>query len=228
MSKIIMFDMDGTLLDLAFDDLIWNECLPMRHAQIHQIPLAESKKKLYQFYQSHRHTLVWYSSTYWTKTVGVDVLKLQQEFQSKIQARSGCLELLQQLKELGYTCWLVTNADRPSLRLKLDNIAIEHFFDVIISSEQVGYAKEDINFWKELQRLHSFNPDETIFIDDTTPVLKTAEKFGIKHLFTISQPSSLNVIRQHQELEYKALDRLTELLSILNQIDRKDNDVKIA
>ncbi|WP_151823169.1 HAD-IA family hydrolase [Acinetobacter oleivorans] len=228
MSKIIMFDMDGTLLDLAFDDFIWNECLPERHAKIHQLPLSESKEKLYQFYQSHRHTLVWYSSTYWTKTVGVDVLKLQQEFQFKIQARSGCIELLQQLKKQGYMCWLVTNADRASLRLKLNNIAIEHFFDVIISSEQVGYAKEDINFWQELQRLHSFNPDETIFIDDTAPVLKTAEKFGIQHLFTISQPSSLKDIKQHQDLEFKALDRLTELLSILNEIDRKDNDVKIA
>jgi len=228
MSKIIMFDMDGTLLDLAFDDFIWNECLPERHAKTHQLPLSESKEKLYQFYQSHRHTLVWYSSTYWTKTVGVDVLKLQQEFQSKIQARSGCIELLQQLKEQGCTCWLVTNADRASLRLKLDNIEIEHFFDVIISSEQVGYAKEDVNFWQELQRLHPFNPDETIFIDDTAPVLKTAEKFGIQHLFTISQPSSLKDIKQHQDLEFKALDRLTELLSILNEIDRKDNDVKIA
>ncbi|WP_323740088.1 HAD-IA family hydrolase [Acinetobacter oleivorans] len=228
MSKIIMFDMDGTLLDLAFDDFIWNECLPERHAKINQLPLSVSKEKLYQFYQSHRHTLVWYSSTYWAKTVGVDVLKLQQEFQSKIQARSGCIELLQQLKEQGYMCWLVTNADRASLRLKLNNIAIEHFFDVIISSEQVGYAKEDINFWQELQRLHPFNPDETIFIDDTAPVLKTAEKFGIQHLFTISQPSSLKDIKQHQDLEFKALDRLTELLSILNEIDRKDNDVKIA
>ncbi|MGR2824719.1 HAD-IA family hydrolase [Acinetobacter sp. 1124_18A] len=228
MSKIIMFDMDGTLLDLAFDDFIWNECLPERHAKTYQLPPSESKEKLYQFYQSHRHTLVWYSSIYWTKTVGVDVLKLQQEFQSKIQVRSDCIELLQQLKEQGYTCWLVTNADRASLRLKLDNIAIEHFFDVIISSEQVGYAKEDINFWQELQRLHPFNPDETIFIDDTAPVLKTAEKFGIQHLFTILQPSSLKDIKQHQDLKFKALDRLTDLLSILNQIDRKDNDVKIA
>ncbi|MFI8036588.1 haloacid dehalogenase, partial [Acinetobacter baumannii] len=88
--------------------------------------------------------------------------------------------------------------------------------------------KEDIQFWKELQRLHHFAPESTIFLDDTLPVLKTAEKFGIRHLFTILQPSSLKSIRQPQDLEYKALDQLTELLSILNQIDRKDNDVKIA
>ena len=61
-----------------------------------------------------------------------------------------------------------------------------------------------------------------------TPKDSTLEKFGIKHLFTILQPSSLKDVRKHEDLEYKALDRLTELLSILNQIDRKDNDVKIA
>ena len=69
---------------------------------------------------------------------------------------------------------------------------------------------------------------KALFLDDTLPVLKTAEKFGIRHLFTILQPSSLKSKRQPQDLEYKALDQLTELLSILNQIDRKDNDVKIA
>lgn len=44
MSKIVMFDIDGTLLDLAFDDFIWNECLPKRHAEIHQLPLTQSQK----------------------------------------------------------------------------------------------------------------------------------------------------------------------------------------
>ncbi len=138
------------------------------------------------------------------------------------------MELLNTLKEQGYQCWLVTNADCASLQLKLDNIPIQDFFDVIVSSEQIGYAKEDLKFWQELQGLHYFEPQNTIFLDDTIQVLKTAEKFGIRHLFTILQPSTLKSKRQLQDLEYKALDQLTELLSILNQTDRKDNDVKIA
>ncbi len=37
------------------------------------------------------------------------------------------MELLNTLKEQGYQCWLVTNADCASLQLKLDNIPIQDF-----------------------------------------------------------------------------------------------------
>ena len=72
------------------------------------------------------------------------------------------MELLSALKAQDYQCWLVTNADCASLKLKLDNVPIK-IFEVIVSSEQIGYAKEDIQFWKELQRLHHFAPESTIF-----------------------------------------------------------------
>ena len=225
---IIMFDMDGTLLDLAFDDLIWNHKLPERHAQAHQCTLAQSHDTLYAFYQEHKHTLSWYSSRYWTAKVGVDVLQLQYDFKDKIGPRTGCFELLKALNKQGYRCWLLTNADCAGLKLKLENVDLSPYFEVMISSEEIGYSKEFVEFWKILQQKHPFNPDNAMMIDDTANVLQGAEKFGIAHLVTITQPSSDRPERKFNELEYPAINDLTELLSLLDMIESKEINVKTA
>lgn len=213
--KIIMFDMDGTLLDLAFDDMIWNQQLPLRHAQTHQCSLEQSKDSLFAYYQEYKHTLAWYSSRAWTAKVGVDVLELQYELQEHIQMRPGCLALLDTLKKHGYQCWLLTNADVASLELKMKNVNLSDFFEVMVSSEQLQYAKEDQGFWQTLQQLHPFEPAQCVFVDDTMPVLAAAEQFGIGQLVTILQPSSLNVPRIAAELDYPAIQDLTELLPLI-------------
>ena len=225
---IIMFDMDGTLLDLAFDDLIWNHKLPERHAQAHQCTLAQSHDTLYAFYQEHKHTLSWYSSRYWTAKVGVDVVQLQYDFKNKIGPRTGCFELLKALNKQGYRCWLLTNADCAGLKLKLENVDLSPYFEVMISSEEIGYSKEFVEFWQILQQKHPFNPDNAMMIDDTANVLQGAEKFGIAHLITITQPSSDRPERKLNELEYPAINDLTELLSLLDMIELKEINVKTA
>jgi len=223
-----MFDMDGTLLDLAFDDFIWNIKLPERHAKTHLCALEQSHTILKTFYQQHNHTLCWYSSKYWSKKVGVDVLQLQYDYQDKITPRMGCFELLKELQKRGYRCWLLTNADIAGLELKLENIDLSPYFEVMISSEEIGYSKEFIEFWEILQQKYPFDPKNACLIDDTTPVLKGAEKFGIEHLITITQPSSGRAARNALELEYPSINHLTELLSILNDLENKDVDVKTA
>jgi 5'-nucleotidase len=212
---IAMFDMDGTLLDLAFDDFIWNHCLPERHAQVHQCSLEQSQQTLFQFYQQHKHTLSWYSSAYWTAKVGVDVLQLQYEHREKIAARAGCHQLLERLKAKGYRCWLLTNADQAGLQLKLENVELSPYFELMISSEELGHAKEDVGFWQKLQQLHPFDPVKAVFIDDTVAVLKGAEAFGISKLVSILQPSSSKPSRNVNELPYPALNHLTELFDYL-------------
>ena len=224
---IIMFDMDGTLLDLAFDDFIWNHCLPERHAQVHQCTLEHSQQILYQFYLQHKHTLSWYSSAHWTAKVGFDVLQLQYEHRDKIRARAGCFELLQQLNIHGYRCWLLTNADKAGLQLKLENVDLSPYFELMISSEELGHAKEEVLFWQKLQQQHPFNPTQAIFVDDTEAVLKSAENFGISQLFSILQPSSSRPASMAAALNYPALDHLTELLDYL-QTQPQDNNVKTA
>ena len=42
----VLLDMDGTLLDLHFDNYFWQEYVPDRYAEKHGISLARAKEEL--------------------------------------------------------------------------------------------------------------------------------------------------------------------------------------
>ncbi|MCT8468642.1 GMP/IMP nucleotidase [Chromohalobacter canadensis] len=205
----VLLDMDGTLLDLHFDSHFWLEHLPQRYMELHKLD-AHHADTLRSRIIGEQGTLNWYSLAYWSRELGVDVVALKREVQHLIGLRGDALDFLKWLKKAHPRVVLATNADRESLALKLPLTGLEEYLDAIVSSADVGVAKEAPEFWFALQDIEPFEPARTLFIDDNPAVLESAREYGIRYLLGIKQPDSQ---RPERELEnFIALERFATLL----------------
>lgn len=204
----VLLDMDGTLLDLHFDSHFWLEHLPRRYVELHQLDEA-SQRELQARIVGEQGTLDWYSLAYWSRELDVDVVALKREVQHLIGLRGDALDFLQWLKKAHPRVVLATNADRASLALKLPLTGLEPYLDAIVSSQDVGAAKEDQAFWHALQEQEPFDPARTLFIDDNPRVLQSAQTYGIRHLLGIKRPDSQRPERELQA--FTALGRFAEI-----------------
>ena len=210
----VLLDMDGTLLDLHFDSHFWLEHLPKRYVELHQLDEASqarlTKEQLIARITDMQGTLSWYSLDYWSQELGVDIIALKHEVQHLIGLRGDALDFLQWLKTQHPRVILATNADRASLELKLPLTGLERYLDAIVSSQDVGAAKEEQAFWFALQEMEPFDPARTLFIDDNPSVLESAREFGIRYLLGIREPDSQ---RPEKVLKtFVALDRFADLM----------------
>tara|TARA_R110002049_G_scaffold124997_14_gene280558 strand:+ start:40 stop:705 length:666 start_codon:yes stop_codon:yes gene_type:complete len=186
----VLLDMDGTLLDLHFDNYFWTEHLPRVYAEKHQITEAESSDRLHGTLSAEQGTLQWYCLDHWSQRLDMDIPALKQELQHMISIRPYVTEFLTQLHSSSRDVLMVTNAHRKTLDLKMENVDLINWFDRVVISHDLQAPKEDQNFWVRLQDMHPFDPARTLLIDDTEAVLASAQEYGIAHLLTLLQPDS--------------------------------------
>ena len=186
----VLLDMDGTLLDLHYDNYFWIDHLPRLYAAKHGISEEESSSHLQKTFHSGEGTLQWYCLDHWSAQLEMDIPALKRELQHMISLRPFALEFLTQLHASPCDVVLVTNAHRKTLEIKMANVDITGWFDRVVVSHDLQSPKEDQAFWHKLQALHPFDPDRTLLIDDTESVLDSARDYGIAHLLTLLQPDS--------------------------------------
>ena len=208
--SVVFLDMDGTLLDLNFDNYFWHEYVPLRFSQKHNINLDQAKQNLQSRYKSKAGTLDWYCTDYWTKELDLEIALLKQEISHRIQIFPKVKQFLGRLKKINKRVLLVTNAHRDSITIKMDFLQLESYFDKIISSHDYGYPKEDISFWDKLMEYEPYEPERTLFIDDNIDVLSAAKESGIQYLISIKQPDSSKP--EQDTLHYKAISNFAQIM----------------
>ena len=186
----VLLDMDGTLLDLHFDNYFWLTHLPLRYAEAHGVSAEEANQFLMKHIRLYEGSLKWYCLDHWSELVQMDIPALKREIQHKIQIRPHAQEFLSALRQQQKKLVLITNAHPKGLELKLDVTNIDRHLDLVISSHELQMPKEDVRFWHELQKREHFAIERTVFIDDTPRVLESARQFGIQHLVCVNKPDS--------------------------------------
>ena len=207
----VLLDMDGTLLDLNFDNHFWKEFVPLKFAEKQGLSIATAKQQLEPRFKSMEGQLEWYCLDYWSNVLQLDIAGLKAEISSLIAVLPHVMEFLEKLQQSSQKVLLVTNAHRDSLGLKMEKTCLQPFFDGIISSHDVGFPKEHAEFWEFLQQQQPFDKKTTVLIDDSLAVLNSARLFGIAHLISVSKPDSKQP--KKDVTDYPAIEDFRELMS---------------
>ena len=209
----VLLDMDGTLLDLHFDNHFWLEFVPLRYAEANVMPLAQAREELLGRYRDIQGTLEWYCVDHWTRELGLDIALLKEEVDHLIGMHPHVTEFLDLLARAGKRRVLVTNAHQKSLQLKMRKTRLGDRLDHIVCAHDLGLPKEDLEFWARLQQHESFDPGRTLFVDDSLAVLRSAKQYGIAHLLAILLPDTRQAPRE--VTEFPAVPGFSPLLPAL-------------
>ncbi|WP_341502778.1 GMP/IMP nucleotidase [Gallaecimonas sp. GXIMD4217] len=186
----VLLDMDGTLLDLHFDNHFWLDRVPALLAEKDGIGLEQARARIEVEYDAVFGTLNWYCYDYWSQRLGLDIDTATREIQHLISLRDDTLPFLDALRQSGRRVVLLTNAHPQSLSLKVERTRLDAHLDLLISTHEYGVSKESQRLWELVQQRLKFDPARTLFVDDSQPILEAARRFGIRYLLGVKNPDS--------------------------------------
>ncbi len=209
-SETLMLDMDGTVLDLAYDNYMWMHHVPEQFAAANGLEPEVAREQLFAKFMAMRGRLEWYCLDHWSDYLGLDIGKLHRDQNHRIGYLPGAEDFLKKVRERDIRVLLVTNSHGETLAIKDEVTGISEYFDGVYSSHVFGHPKESQAFWHALAEEENFDPKTTLFVDDTARVLRSAAEYGVSMLLEVTYPDTSTDARE--DSEFVGVEGLRELL----------------
>jgi len=175
--------MDGVLLDTAYDNHFWQEHIPTRYAELKSMNIDQAIKITHSLFHYKKGYKDWYDLDYWSNMLGLDIEqeKLSANMIDKIKLKKGAIDFLEKYQK-EKNLFLVTNAHRKTLNIKMKKFPLIKYFKKIICSHELKYVKEEIPFWFILRNKLGVDYDKSVLIEDTIDNVKSAYHAGLKSI----------------------------------------------
>jgi len=206
----VLVDMDGTLLDLAFDNFFWLDLVPARYAERAGMSIADAREEITARYARLLGRLEWYCVDHWSAELGLDIVELKRRHRHLIGYLPGATSFLAAIRALGKRLAIVTNAHPETIAVKTAVTGVHEQVDEILCSHDLAAPKESAAFWQALGRHRPFDPDRTLLVEDSLSVLEAAREHAIRHLVAIRRPDSTRPARDITG--FASVDGIAELI----------------
>ncbi|MCC6632814.1 MAG: GMP/IMP nucleotidase [Gammaproteobacteria bacterium] len=189
--RTLLLDLDGTLLDLAFDTHFWLEVVPEYYGRERGLTAERAlREQIQPRLRAAEGTLNWYCLDYWSRMLELDLSAIKSRHDERIAWLPGAQQFLARQRAAGRRLVLATNSHPETLRIKDEKVAVRAHLDAMFSSHQFGAPKEHAEFWLRLAAVEPFDPAHTAFIDDNPKVLQAARAAGIACVIAVTNPDS--------------------------------------
>ena len=178
--ECLLIDMDGVILDNAYDNDFWQNQIPEVIADSKDIGFDDAKRLAIQIFNYKKNTKDWYDVDYWSNMLDIDIeaQKRSEKSFSRISLYDGVIDTLNVLKNKTKMI-LITNAHRKTLNIKLEKYNLTPYFDEMVCAHELHYVKEDIQLWYMLRSKYRLDYEKTLLVEDTINNINVGLSAGI-------------------------------------------------